>query len=192
LGVSQQQIFLDLREAKKEWRQRYAQQAQEVLEEEVARLSLIEREFWQAWNKSKPVKESTTHKTGLRGETSIEQTMIVRESSPGNPSFLNGVLETITQRLELMGITTELKFQDINAAVKLLKSRGYRVFAPEVGDVALALHALVNAEIIPSSPPKSRSYYWFHLPILLLSGFGVRHGNSRCIYFRNILQVLQL
>ena len=150
LGLSQQQISYDLREAKKQWKEQYNRDIQELIEEEIARLKLIESELWIGWNTSKQIKESTTHKSGTKGDMPSEETSVTRETSAGNPAFLNTLLNAIATRTEFMGLASEIKIRDVAAAIRILKSRGYHVFDPEVGDVAIALHSLVNSSIIPA------------------------------------------
>ncbi|GEM_PF-6520279 len=149
LGLSQSQISLDLRVAKQQWRQQYARDVQEVIQEEIARIRLMESESWRGWNESQQVKESTTHRTIVKGDFETEETTVTREKSCGNPAFLTVLLACIEKRCKLMGVSTHLRLRDIDAAVKLLKSRGYKVFKPDDGDLAISLHNLVDAGIIP-------------------------------------------
>ncbi|MDF5717802.1 MAG: helix-turn-helix domain-containing protein [Rhizonema sp. NSF051] len=151
LGLTQPQISNYIQEARKEWRAEYSRDSAEVFDQQLAALMHTKREFWLAWNESKTIIESTSHKKGFRGDIEIDETTVTREKSLGNPAYLNGVVKCILKELDLRGIAGELKEKDIKAAIKRLKTEGYSVSEPGTSDAAIALNYLVAAKLVPES-----------------------------------------
>lgn len=151
LGVTQPQISNYIQEARKQWREEYARDSTEVFNQQLATLMHTKREFWIAWNESKTIIESTSHKKGFRGDIEIDETTITREKSLGNPAYLNGVVKCILKELDLRGIAGELKQKDIKAAINRLKTEGYSVSEPGSNNAAIALNYLVSTNLVPEN-----------------------------------------
>jgi hypothetical protein len=79
-GVSQPQISYDLRLVRQDWRDSALKEWGERLAEETARLDLVEREHWEAWERSK------------------------EGGRDGSACYLNGVLSCVAQRVRLYGL----------------------------------------------------------------------------------------
>ena len=80
LGVSQPQICYDLRIVRRDWQASVVKEWGERLAEETARLDLVEREYWEAFHRSK------------------------EGGRDGSPRFLNGVLQCVSARIRLFGL----------------------------------------------------------------------------------------
>lgn len=101
LGVSQQQISKDLNAIRKEWLASAIRDFDEAKSQELAKIDLVEVEYWRAWTRSQEDKEITYSETGGKfGGKSGER----REGQAGNPAFLDGVLKCIERRCKILGI----------------------------------------------------------------------------------------
>ena len=103
IGVSQGTISNDLKAIRAMWRERAVIAFSERKAEELARLDKLEREYWQAWERSiKPVKSKS--KKVKTFADSLDSTEITKkkEARDGNPSFLAGVERCIKQRMEIL------------------------------------------------------------------------------------------
>lgn len=105
LGVKPVQVYSALKRAKQLWREKMAESAEAVKAEQLAKLDKIEAEAWAAWQRSKKDaiermrRESVSAKFGRKSETG--QKKIHRD---GEAKYLDIVMRTIRQRLELLGI----------------------------------------------------------------------------------------
>jgi len=101
LGVSQPQISYDLRTLRNRWLQSSLVNIDEAKARELARVDHLEREYWEAWEKSKnPVKTIASKK--VDGQQ-IEKT-IQGETGTGDPRYLSGVQWCINKRCEVLGL----------------------------------------------------------------------------------------
>ena len=106
LGVSQPQISYDLRVLRNRWLQSSVVNINEAKARELARVDHLEREYWEAWEKSKnPVKTRASKK--VSGET-VEST-IQGETGTGDPRYLSGVQWCINKRCEVLGLDAPTK-----------------------------------------------------------------------------------
>lgn len=109
LGLSQQQISIDLRTIQKRWRENTTLDLDEAKSKELARLDELEREYWQAWESSKGERtksrqESTGRVDPKTKKPVADKAMMEKEQRDGNPAFLAGVLSCIDRRCKLLGI----------------------------------------------------------------------------------------
>lgn len=107
LGVTQQQISYDLKAIQQQWREDTTIDLDEAKQRELARIDLLEREYWDAWERScDEFKVKTIRAKGANAEdakNSAEQTMRT-EPRNGDPRFLAGVQWCISERSKLLGI----------------------------------------------------------------------------------------
>lgn len=87
LELTQQQISYDLGDLRKRWRAASAKIVDVAFAETLARIDGLEREYRQAWNRSRQEREH-----------------IKRMQRNGNPAFLAGVMSCIEQRCKLLGL----------------------------------------------------------------------------------------
>lgn len=134
LGLTQQQISLDLKEIRKRWTASSIRDFDEAKSTELAKIDLVEAEFWKAWEASTKSKTTVTKKQGIAGRGEVDLTESKVEKQIGNPAFLQGVLGCIQKRCQIMGLDSELKVQEINAAIGAVVKAGFRVEAIAVED----------------------------------------------------------
>ena len=101
IGVSQQQISYDLKVLRKRWLQSSIVNIDEAKARELARVDHLEREYWEAWEKSKNPHKTTASKK-VNGEQ-VEKT-IQGETGTGDPRYLSGVQWCINKRCEVLGL----------------------------------------------------------------------------------------
>lgn len=101
LGVTQPQISYDLKEIHKRWRESALVNMNEAKQRELARIDELEREYWDAWERSKQdVTKTVTGKSDKDGN----RASISKEQQVGNASYLAGVQWCIEQRCKIFGL----------------------------------------------------------------------------------------
>jgi hypothetical protein len=109
MGVNQGTVSRDLQAIQAEWqRQRLDDFAQAKLRE-LARVDQLEREYWEAWERScqdreLTLQEKTTASTGDRLKAGTRS-----EGRDGNPEFLRGVERCIELRCKITGAFAAVK-----------------------------------------------------------------------------------
>lgn len=110
LGVSREQVTYDMREIRKQWQDRTALAIDERKAEELARLSLLERRFWEAYEDSR--KDFTANTvaviSGAKGQNGTRKVKRT-ETRSGDPRFLDGVQQCIAMRCKLLGLNAPAK-----------------------------------------------------------------------------------
>jgi biotin operon repressor len=110
LGLSQPQINYDIQLIRKRWREQQDNDFEELTAQQIAKIDLTERDYWQGWNTS-------------RNDPS-------GRALPGDPAYLAGVLNCVRQRCKLLGIDAVVKYRDINEAISTVKRAGYEISDP--------------------------------------------------------------
>ena len=100
LGVSQATISSDLKAIRKEWMESRVRNTDEAIEEGLKCLDAVEREAWDAWQRSQEP-AATTRIIQKNGEKRAEKT--VRERS-GDPRFLSILLNINERYCKLLGL----------------------------------------------------------------------------------------
>lgn len=115
LEVSQPQVSYDVRQLKKQWNEERRAQYDFYVNIELHRLRLLERETWDAWDRSKTPKEQTLSEQ-LRSAAPADgdddlpsgaaRLKIQRRSveQSGDPRFLETLLKIHSARTKLLGI----------------------------------------------------------------------------------------
>ncbi|MEM7533840.1 MAG: hypothetical protein AAF639_16770 [Chloroflexota bacterium] len=101
LGVTQQQISYDLKAIQDRWRTETTINLDEVKGRELARLDLLWRTHWDAWEDSKRDLTKTRQEQGLDG---AGKASILQEERSGDVRFLKEARECIKMRMELLGL----------------------------------------------------------------------------------------
>jgi hypothetical protein len=113
LGICRQQVGYDLKEVQKRWRESALGDINTKKEQELARIDHLERVYWQAWEESKKLREtttSTTEKTMGQAESPSQQgpvrlkAAMRKQERDGNPEFLRGIQWCINKRCEILGL----------------------------------------------------------------------------------------
>jgi len=104
VGVTQQQISLDLVAIRKEWQEKRLNSFEEKISEELEKIDTLEREAWIAWKASIGKKQVVSNKMKGDRETakSIEKTVTEKEEN-GDPRYLDKVQWCIDRRLKIIG-----------------------------------------------------------------------------------------
>ena len=105
----------DLKELDKAWREGAGEAVDALKARELARIDLVESEYWAAWDRSKVNAETTVNRTKtvmLKDKTSEgiielpaeekEYTLTERGQS-GDPRFLQGIMSCVETRLKIVG-----------------------------------------------------------------------------------------
>lgn len=166
VGTNPATVADDLKAIREVWKERYTRQYGERLDEELAKIDLIEQEAWKAWEKSSQDEIYLTHRiemvpqfekpekgTGTKGK--IKKAPLVtlkevkdekRKAQVGNPAFLDKVAWCIETRLKVMGALTEVdkRSQNVQKSVMDWESLYGRV---EVIDPVEARIAAEEAQI---------------------------------------------
>ena len=127
LGMTTQMVNYDLAAIRKEWRQSAVRDLDEAFATELAKLDLLEAEYWREWERSKKPRKKETAKVveGTSGATgnpiNREEASTTEEEREGNPVFLQGVLACIDRRIKLLGLDTPVEQRHTFALVKLYK-----------------------------------------------------------------------
>lgn len=117
--VDQKTISRDLAVIRQRWRESAVQDWNEAVGEELDRLSQIEREAWEAWQKSRQAKETTTDETitdqdgevttGADGTpiaytTETTKHTLKVEDLYGDPRFLLIIQNCVKERCKILGL----------------------------------------------------------------------------------------
>lgn len=108
-NVSHETIQNDLSEIQRRWQESTTIEIDEHKSKELARIDLLEFEYWQQYELSKEDFESITKKAKDGGspddKTKRGYEVTTRtENRTGNPSYLQGVERCIKMRMELLGL----------------------------------------------------------------------------------------
>lgn len=111
LKVTQQQISYDLATIKRRWREQTAMNLDEAKNRELDRLDALEREYWDAWERSKKDRSRTQTEKRLGQNDMLigGKATVNKEEMLGNPAYLAGIERCIDLRCKLLGIYAATK-----------------------------------------------------------------------------------
>lgn len=105
LGLSQQQVSVDLKHIRAAWLESALVDFNAKKAEELAKYDLLERTHWDAWQESCKASTRTTQYLGNDGKISATSRAVVETTEKyGDPRFLEGVERCIAKRCELLGL----------------------------------------------------------------------------------------
>src|SRR5262245_26245420 len=104
LSLSRQQIGYDLEAVRQEWLRSSLMDFNAKKAEELARIDDLEREYREAWEKSKSGHETTTTEQTTSPQGDRTRAAIRKEEQHGDPCYLAGVQWCIEQRCKLLGL----------------------------------------------------------------------------------------
>lgn len=125
IGLSQQQVSLDLKAIRSIWKQSAAMKFDERLAMEVARIDELERTYYEAWKRSIKERQRSTQQFGQVGDVkkgerpSPANLTVQSEDSLGNVAYLQGVERCIAMRCKLFGLEPAIKVASINANISV-------------------------------------------------------------------------
>lgn len=130
MGLTQQVVSEELKVIRKRWLESSIRDFDEAKSIELAKIDLLEREAWEAWQNSKKPKLTKTTKQGTTPKGDIDETTEKVEEREGNKAFMDVVDRCVLRRCAILGIDAEIKFQDINLAIATVVKAGFKVEAP--------------------------------------------------------------
>lgn len=122
-GITRQQIGYDIKKLIKRWLKSQLINIDEAKARELAKVDRLEREYWDAWERSKEDKETVTKekiervaaqpeddKAGRADDKAGRAKVQMRsEGQVGNPAFLSGLQWCIERRCKLLGLDAPQK-----------------------------------------------------------------------------------
>lgn len=117
LGVSQQVVSYDLKMLQQEWLASSLRDFDAAKGLELQRIYECERQFWAGWSRSQQPREVSVTEATEGGEVmapdgtmhpkgATRKASMRREGQAGDPRFLDGVLKCISQRCDILGLST--------------------------------------------------------------------------------------
>lgn len=100
LGVTRQTIHKDLRIIKERWREEQVNDIDEKMLNELTKIDEVERNAWEAWERSIGKVKQTKTTDHPKGQTYEE---LIKEQA-GDPRFLFVVLGCVKKRCEILGL----------------------------------------------------------------------------------------
>jgi hypothetical protein len=103
LGIVQSAVSQDLKAIQAEWAEKRAAQIDAHKAKELARLDLVERELWEAWQRSKGGDMDVRLTEAQSKATGIVPRAPRRDLPPGSVEFLNAIARCIELRCKIVG-----------------------------------------------------------------------------------------
>jgi len=110
LRVSQPTICTDLQAIQRQWRDSALRDFDLLRERELKKLDRIEREAWDAWQRSQKPAQSAVFNVDGKGQKT--QKWVVEQS--GDPRFLEQVHKCITSRRALLGLDAPTRIAPVS------------------------------------------------------------------------------
>jgi hypothetical protein len=104
IGVNRSTISRDLRVLNDRWKASGVRDLDAAKGQELERLDQLEREAWQAWEKSKGAHETTTTEQTSTGAGERVKAAIRKDEQCGDPRYLTVVQWCVEQRCRLLGL----------------------------------------------------------------------------------------
>lgn len=104
-GINQSSISRDIKAIQKAWLNQAVSSFDVMQSRELARIDQLEREYWDAWERSCQSLETTAVVKGRMNDGKMigdEATKTIKTQA-GDPRFLNGIQWCIEQRLKIFG-----------------------------------------------------------------------------------------
>lgn len=116
-SLSHQTIANDVNDLLNRWRKAMVEKIDELQAAELLRINGVEREAWEAWERSKDKREKTLAETKTgKGSGKDQRTQITSETLIGDPRFLEKVQWCINKRCEILGLDAPRRLQHTGAA----------------------------------------------------------------------------
>lgn len=122
LGLDQSTVSRDLKALHQVWLDAALVDFDQIKARELAKIDRLEREYWEAWDRSCRDIETVTEKgKAVRGATQPNQVekVVRRQGRACDARFLSGILRCIEKRCEILGLNAPVK-QDLTSRDKAL------------------------------------------------------------------------
>ncbi len=117
VGVNQATVSRDLKAIQAEWQKERLEDFLQAKLRELARIDQLEREYWEAWERSCEPREVKTQEKIDRGEGGQKDSRLRAgmrtERRDGNPAFLDGVQWCLEYRAKVLGIFAPTKIAPV-------------------------------------------------------------------------------
>lgn len=110
--LSRGSISKDVTEIFSRWEQSVKADVERFKLHELGKLDVMEREYWDAWERSKL---DVTFKSQTTNASDEKHSTVSKTSRDGNPAFLQGVMACIDQRCRILGIYAPTKIEATGA-----------------------------------------------------------------------------
>ena len=110
LGLTQQQISLDLQACDRQWQARQLAATTALKAQQLAELLLLRREAWAAWYRSQAPKEITATEATEGGKTT-RKASVRKEEQVGDPRFLAEIRATVETEAKIAGTLAAARFK---------------------------------------------------------------------------------
>jgi hypothetical protein len=104
VGVNRSTVSRDLKVLNARWKEAAIRDLNAAKSQELERLDQLEREYWEAWEKSKNIHETTTTEQTKTADGERLKAGIRKEEQCGDPRYLAGVQWCIDKRCEILGL----------------------------------------------------------------------------------------
>jgi hypothetical protein len=95
-----QQVHYDLKKLRESWLQSALVDMDQRKAEELAKIDRLEREYWEAWQRSLDTEVTVRTETDVNGERVVRSS----KESVGDPRYLQGIQWCINRRVEIFGL----------------------------------------------------------------------------------------
>lgn len=133
-------IFYDMKKLLNEWKKESFDNIEEHVKKEVHKLDLMEYELWVAWEASKTGKirkKSSSRPSRDELKDSYDTNETTTETSPGNPRFLQLILEVMQRRAKLLGFDAPVKIDVTGVSIREEETRVPQYNASDIPDDVL-------------------------------------------------------
>ena len=120
--VSFQQISKDIKWIRKQWRMETIKNYEDAQNQEVAKLNEIEREAWEAYQRTVGLHRKQTRKRGAAETDENAETTVTEEELAGDPRFLIVAKDCVEKRCKIKGLEEPVKY-DVEARVGVVDAR---------------------------------------------------------------------
>jgi predicted transcriptional regulator len=127
LGISQQTVSDNLKEIRSRWLESSIRDFDEIKAEQLAKIDRVESECWEQWERSKKQKKTRKNEEILTGKGSIIKESETSQDQCGDPRFIAEIMKCIERRCALLGLDSELKYQDLSIAIGKVIQAGYAI-----------------------------------------------------------------
>jgi hypothetical protein len=109
VGVNRSTISRDLKVLNARWKEAAVRDLDAAKGQELEHIDQLQREYWNAWEKSKQGHETTTTEQITGGDGDRTKAAIRKEEEHGDPRYLAGVQWCIEQRCKILGLNAPQK-----------------------------------------------------------------------------------
>ena len=111
--ITRQQIDYDLKKIEQRWSQSNLDKITKYKDTEIAKINLLCRTYWDAWERSCSDKQITNSEQSDGDAGTKRRAALKKENRDGNPAFLSGVQWCIEEICKIKGLHAPIKIKDV-------------------------------------------------------------------------------